>query len=662
MTIEIVSQAPRTRCYFCGQAKVDMICHHCGRAICDEHGPTPIPEERSIENPEFTDLDLSHTAIGETGIHCENCIHYVRSHKWMLSLGAIVGVFGLIVLFGGISAEEGTAIAIGVLAMLAGIGLVAWGIALQRDRYRQEIIDSRPPLPVIGKIQAVSVAESVHGRITLDAEGKYTTQADQPQGKATLTFQFAPRDRERLDTYLKKYDLPFSDDIPFHAGFAVLQGSADLHFDDPNTYMPGRVNTIALRGSIGDQPFLSGNGTGRSNRWTIRRTYTFPPPNNKAACLPVQIVPTLVQEGAQQAIELVLQLAPDAGDLSLLAELARVEELTLHAPQSLGKVEIVEPTALVGSATEMGEGDEITYTQAITWKGVNVAPGERRARHKSFYVRFENTVEPTTVLNGRLRVRFDGTLSGLNGVVLFYPLGNKREKVSEQRYTYVDVDFNLDLGGLRFQEMASAEERIVREGVVPDHRMVTSLTNAINSEGVYVKRVIENPPRTSKAGAHIINRYWDVAGRFYDGVYPIDFHLVLTGEEVYGGTARPYAGKTQVDVSVQGAVTDKEMRGQVGYLRDRLVAIINGTLDELPEMLAEMPPMVEEMLVAEKKEEIPVAPVAPVQPFVTDRAAVLRARLDKLDDALLEARISEERYEEMRARIEQELVDLADEG
>jgi hypothetical protein len=679
MKAEIVPQAPRTRCYVCGQPKVAMICHHCGRAICDSHGPTPIPEGRTVENPEFAHLALGYGTIEETGIHCKDCVHYVRSFKWLIFAGAIVAAVGLVLLLIGLSgavtiasAESRSSLrAVGylcgggglfsLLTLPVGIGMLALGIYLQRNRYHQSVLDSRPPIPVIGKMESVSVTESITGQITLDAEGTYHSRADKCEGKLTLAFRFAPRDWERVEAYLKKYQLPLSDDLPFQAGFVVLEGAANLVFDDPSGFMPGRVNTIALEGTIGEQPFLRGAGE-RGNRWVIRRTYTTLSAEGEDVWLPVQIVPTLVQEGARRAIELVVQLTPETSGPWVLTELARVEEFMVCAPQSLGKVEIIEPAALVGAAVEVGEGEEATYTQAITWKGVSLAPGERRAQRKSFYVRFENTIEPTTVLKGRLRVRFDGALSGLDGVALFYPLGNERRGVGVQRHTYVDVDFNLDLGGLRFQEIALVEERIVREGVVPDHRMVTALTDALSAEEFYVKRVIENPPRTSKAGAHITNRYWDIAGRFYDGVYPIDFHSVLTGEEVYGGAARPHAGKTQVDVTVQGMVTDEEMRDQVEYLRDRLVVLINGTLDELPQTLAEMPLTTEESLdVVEEEEETLAMPVTPMQSIVTDRAAVLRARLDKLDDALLEGRISEARYEEMQARIEQELAELASE-
>ena len=49
-----------------------------------------------------------------------------------------------------------------------------------------------------------------------------------------------------------------------------------------------------------------------------------------------------------------------------------------------------------------------------------------------------------------------------------------------------------------------------------------------------LKRVIENPPQTGKR-ADVVNRYWDIAGRRYNRVYPCEFHLILTGEEVHDG-------------------------------------------------------------------------------------------------------------------------------
>ena len=46
-------------------------------------------------------------------------------------------------------------------------------------------------------------------------------------------------------------------------------------------------------------------------------------------------------------------------------------------------------------------------------------------------------------------------------------------------------------------------------------------------------------------------------------MYPVDFHLVLTGDEVHRGDVRPESGSTKIQIVVQGAYTDDEMYKQV---------------------------------------------------------------------------------------------------
>ncbi len=629
MNSEIVLRALQTRCYRCSRPKVDMVCHHCGRAICDSDGPTEIPSGKYFENPEFSNLDLGQSHVGEEGIHCSDCVHYVKTYKLIFQLAFWLTIIGLILAAVVFWTQQILAITIGVLTITASIGLFYQGFSLQRHKYRQEIMNCRPPFPVIGKIRAIAVSEFFNGSIYLDSHGQYTGSVDPPSGKIALTLQFTPRDRERLKVYRDKYERYFSEDLEFNAGFAVLQGVSNLTFDNPKACMPKRVNTLALTGKISEQPFLSGTGGGKDTYWRIRENYSFTLDDNKTLFLPIQIVPSLVQEGAQKSIELVLQLPPETYQLPIKAATTRIEELSLHAPIELGKVEVADPSPIIGMAT----ADEISFTQMITWKGVGLSSGGRYSQSKRFYIRFENTVEPSTILKGRLRIRFDGAFSGIDGVRTFYPLGNKREDLNSNRYTYLDVDFHLDLGGLRFQEAISVEERITREGIVPDYRVITAITNAISSAEFYIKRVIENPPRTSKVGAHITYRYWDIVGRFYDGVYPIDFHLVLTGEGVHVDR-RLNIGKMQVDISVQGTVANEDMRSRVVALRDRLVEVINSTLDELP---------------------TDILPTSDDSFSSNNKISILNGKMEELDDALLKGKISESRYEEMRTRFEKEL-------
>ena len=108
------------------------------------------------------------------------------------------------------------------------------------------------------------------------------------------------------------------------------------------------------------------------------------------------------------------------------------------------------------------------------------------------------------------------------------------------------------------ERLKHEEERF--EGVVPDYRTVALLTNTLSDDGYYVKRVVENPPQPgTKAG--VLNRFWDIAGRLYDGVYPIDFHLVITGEEVHDGPTP--TGTMTVGLAVRGTHATTVMEEKV---------------------------------------------------------------------------------------------------
>jgi len=202
-------------------------------------------------------------------------------------------------------------------------------------------------------------------------------------------------------------------------------------------------------------------------------------------------------------------------------------------------------------------------------------------------MRFLTEVDTETRLVGTLIVRFDGSLSGLQGVMLHDPLGRPRADVGADIKTSVRLDFDFNLRTLQDQATVVEKSPIPPKDVSPGHQMVTEIIENIGTEGFYVKRVIENPAYTTKAGAHVLNRFWDLAGRKYDGLYPMDFHLVLAGEEVYGPDGHPQSGNTQIEVTVQGIATNDEMRAQIGNLKDQLVHLIEKTLsspeaDDLP--------------------------------------------------------------------------------
>ena len=191
-------------------------------------------------------------------------------------------------------------------------------------------------------------------------------------------------------------------------------------------------------------------------------------------------------------------------------------------------------------------------------------------------------------MSGRLTATMQGTLSGVTGVGLFNSLGERRGYTGKASIkTRVDATFRLSLASIRYQAVRVVPDRAAEDSdrdsyadvfpVVPGDETVIMLTNAMSEEGYYVKHVIENPPRSGKR-ADLIQRYWDIAGRRYEGVYPIDFHMILTGEEVHSGDIRPERGTTKVRIVVNGAYTDDEMDARIGDEWKRLRDLTSETL------------------------------------------------------------------------------------
>jgi hypothetical protein len=68
-----------------------------------------------------------------------------------------------------------------------------------------------------------------------------------------------------------------------------------------------------------------------------------------------------------------------------------------------------------------------------------------------------------------------------------------------------------------------------------------------------------------------MNRVWDIAGRQYNGVCPIDFHITITGEEEHQADGiYSYAGNATARLAVRGSYVDQQMKARVEKVWDEL--------------------------------------------------------------------------------------------
>jgi hypothetical protein len=488
----------------------------------------------------------------------------VPAGRWLLT-----GVCGLALAAAGLFA---------MLVSLTGAVLLVIGVAIVLAVYllaRRRSARSRGALPLAlhPKVSEVRSFERLSTRISLDAYGDYRTRPNPVAGRLSAVCTFAGPDRDRVLAYLRKHRMTPDQAVPYSAGRLVPQGSVAIK---------ELRETRAVKVSGNDAAAIL--GVGRENapaarRFDVTLDYTLSAePEIKAG--PFWVTPSIAPESERHTLELDIQwteFGPNDGDPIVLDV---IDLLRISVPVSWGRVkEISRGPAMVSPETALDGG---AWYRVLEWKQFSPDRSERRSRQFTISVRFENPILGEDDMSGRLEATMKGSLSGVTGIKMYNALGSYRAVSGAPSVkTRVEADFTLSLASVRYQAVRVFPDREDEEmdrfsadfDVIPDDETVISLTNALAEENFYVKRVTENPPR-SGGRAHVMNRFWNIAGRSYEGVHPIDFHLVVTGEEVHRGDVRPESGNTKIRISVSGAYTDVEMRTWIDNTFTRLHDVI----------------------------------------------------------------------------------------
>lgn len=599
-TLLVIGSPIKPTCYITDESDIGGVCHECGRPLNlsnegyekDNGFRQRLAKRISIynkntlwnkitnffdrillfKNQEFTGLALD----PNTSIHCEYCTHNVRFPLfcWLLSI-IFLGIFVVIVFIQPITF-------LGYLALGTILGIVL--ITLQyigHARFQKHLIQKTPPFPLLGRAITITVEESLNGELCLNDEGQYLVQSkiDACYGKLTYSLIVTPADKARLNKYWQKFGLstPY---FQLLAGFLLFQNVRALHFLN-NHLIPGRTNTLRIRGSEKKEKW---SRTDETLSWERSAHYKIYLSSEEEQLLPVQIFPTIISEGSHTALELTVQVNPNLWNKALLKADVEVKNLELYPlePHQLGAIQHAHPPSL----------PELEGTRCC-WKKIKLQTFPEQAFYehfddssigippipsKRFYIRYESSVSQSMVFKGKLTALFKDTISGIDNIELYDPLGYKvdkeKEVLSVKRQTEISVDFEFDLHSLCIRNHTT-EEANITEDVIPDYLLVNKLVSKLASDRqTYIQRVIENPPHTNRANAKITNRFWDIAGRQYIGVFPIDFHLVLTGHEKFSDTDKADAGHTKFEVKVYATTTNNDMAEKVKELSYRIKQII----------------------------------------------------------------------------------------
>lgn len=648
MITEIKPQVPRVRCYKCGSPDIRSLCHHCWRPGCAKH-VVPMPRWAA----RLLGREGAGRGLGtDASYHCQECRRAVAGYQLVLGAGGLgLMVVGLIIVL--LNPVAGLALAV------TGVLLAAWSYLTARRHTARRRADL--PLALQPKINEVRLTERLGVDITLAPQGRYTTSLRPVEGDIAVNLVFGRPDRDRLDRYAPKRAT--SRNTRFCAGCLVLHGPVDIA---PQPDLLGPIRR--LEGTTGAYPVFRAEDPHASSPFPLALTYRLArEPVIREG--PVWVTPSIVPESDQRALELDIQWV-DLGPRDNRLSLDVIELIQLRYPERWGNVEKASHRAIQFGAAEDCGGPEAL--RRVEWRQLLPTEHQRRDRQLKLTIRFEGKILAENQVSGRLEATMRGALSGLDKVRLYSSLGKRRDDWRGAAIrTRIEADFKLSLRSIRYQDVLIVRERehgeIGEENnadpfrVIPNDEMVIELTNAL-SENYYVKRVIEHPPRSGGRADHV-QRYWDIAGRRYDGVYPIEFHMVLTGEEIHRGGIRPVAGTTKITIVVQGAHTNDEMKDRI---KGEWAALDELTRETMQALEARRPDVDGRGVPSGTAQNGSFRPThnGSSGPEHNGSSWVgadpsrrrLLERLGKLDEALVDGRISLEQYEEMRARAEQEFA------
>ncbi len=629
MEVKFIEYGPNTRCYKCGTTEVEYICHHCGKPMCAKHTFfASVRDKEKLLSREFTELDL--TKSQEEPFHCSDCIHIVWGKDWKKFIAGII-LIGISLI-----AIPNNRFGFKLLGISLGAGVVVYGVCSNRHK-KIKALESERELPVIPQFNSIHIKERLSAWLTCDAKGKYTVTADPAKGQLDINLRLNQSDYERLDKYRQKYrKAEYSRAKKFHAGFVALEGSVGIKFNssiNPHEDFINYNNTvISLIDRVINQPLLKGaspfcklvvlRGTesfmlsllwvmllqkrkasvDKPNVGIIQKSFSYTlletPPQN---FFPIHLVLSFLPRSDQRGIEIGIQWTkPEYTNTSTELwkelwnlEIDRIEFLKLSFTRDWGEVE---------KSSHDGVYDPQDST--ITWKQVQLSEQDLPKHRCALKVEFENQIEPLdSSVSGEIKVVFKGTVSGLKNVNVYFPngklvkpilnSGNNQKKLIIS--TEVNANFKLSLSKLRYQYIReipepnknekdkNKNEELIFNKISPNYKTIIKITDAMSDpdQGFYINRIIEQKP-TINAQEDITNRVWTISGRWYDGIYPIEFKLHVRGHEPNSQTRQTFP-VTIVKRKVMGTYPNPEMEEKIENVWEKLDHLIRDLLDPLSE-------------------------------------------------------------------------------
>lgn len=500
--------------------------------MCETHsaaGSELKAGEVDIEFDHLSEKDGARRPYGPV-FHCHEHRHFVVEPIWcrptyrQLLWAGLLGI-ALTFLGSGVGAT---------LLALAGIAIFSLTVAgalarlLRRDAVLSQLAArSSFAFPAVSTHVVISATERVRTTIRGAPDGTFETRTSAPEGSIATTLTLDPRALDLLAAHRTHLKAANTDVTSAHGGFLSVSGLSPFRLECGDGGASTDVRALAilpLVAPIEEVAALSQSDQTVSSpsTWVTRHRYGVAPVLDSPPDHPEPdfgMYPTVVTEGDHHSLRLVLTFGQlDVESIDTLS-------LRLGFPTSPRDFVTIEPPAIIASPRRPGDDN---YVQLVEWKNPPIRRAEHEIGFKTFYLSLEESLPPLTSISGTVSMTLSGSLAGLEHVVCFDPFGQPRESVPTIRSHYT-LDFDLPIDHLLFQRTTRRRSH-ASSSRFPTFENVAALLHDLAEGGVYVRHVIQSPSLPHQHRPDILLHYWDVLGRYYEGLEPMEIHLVVKGE------------------------------------------------------------------------------------------------------------------------------------
>jgi hypothetical protein len=481
-----------------------------------------------------------------------------------------------------------------IIVLGFGIGAVVAGTRLNRESADPDLLQLGIALPFGPSTNRIRIVEALTQKIAVEGDGTATSRVlDGIQGEINPSFVFTTQDIQRIEAYRQKYRISPDKDLAFQAGYLLLKGSPYLtpirdkseqgRFSPKvNTaYRTGMKNVIKLGGHINDYSFFKEKDSGMNFAWQKSWCYTvkqddlnYRDSRDNRADSPVWILPVLFEHGETKMLALMVQLNIGyfPGLDRVLKENENVAARKIWIERArLDRIQYSEfgkPKVENAMLMESEDPDE-PKVYDIVWHDVLFNPGNDLSRNMvfdGFKVWFDHKFIQDAKLRGSMLLRIPSLVSDIQGIEYYSALGqlthrNGRE-LQRELMTNVRVEFEIVPAKTVLSHLAASPCIAIESPGAPTPRRLHHILNCFHSNSadgqIFIYRVVESQPQLGDEDSEAGKWHWQLFGKRYREITPIDFHILIYG---YGDQEKN--GRTRIETSVianvdEGTVSQAE--------------------------------------------------------------------------------------------------------